>query len=258
MKNPQKDNGGLVRLQKLMAEAGVGSRRYCEELIVEGRVKVNGKQVTELGSKFSPINLQLEVDGQSFEISNHKLYIAFYKPRGILSSMGDPQGRPNLDDYFSLSGKYGSLLPSANERLFHVGRLDMESEGLLLLTNDGDFAFKATHPTFGVLKKYVVEVEGELAPGLKEKWLKGIKLEDGIARAKKFTVIRSQTPKHHWLEIEIEEGRNHIIRRMCESSELLVERLIRTQFGVIDLGELPEGRYRHLSEQEVESLLSHL
>ena len=142
----------LVRLHKVLAEAGVASRRASEELILDGRVSVDGIQITELGYKIDPEINQVEVDGEAISVNKSKIYLAFYKPKGILSTMSDPEGRPNLGDFFQ----------GRNDRLFHVGRLDKDSEGLILLTNDGDVTHRATHPSYGLVKRYLVEIEGTL------------------------------------------------------------------------------------------------
>ena len=139
----------LIRLQKILADAGIASRRASEQLILDGRVSVDGNQIFELGSKFDPEISKVEVDGEAIKLNKVKTYLAFYKPRGVISTMSDPEGRPNLGDFFE----------ERNERLFHVGRLDKESEGLILLTNDGTFTHRATHPSYGMNKKYLLEME---------------------------------------------------------------------------------------------------
>ena len=162
--------------------------------------------------------------------------------------MTDPENRANLGDFFS----------SRNERLFHVGRLDKDSEGLILLTNDGDLTHRATHPSYGLIKKYLIETEGEFTKSHIETLLKGVMLEDGMARALEVKVVREVTPKHHWIEVSIHEGRFHIVRRMFESLEIEVLRLIRTDFGPISIGETKEGRWRVLNEGELKSLFTAL
>ncbi len=239
-----------------MADAGVASRRACEELIVMGVVQVNGKVVRELGSKFNPKNIELVIEGRKISLKKSKLYIAFYKPRGVLSSMEEPGGRLNLGNYFSIHGKFNSLFEGENSRVYHVGRLDKESEGLILLTNDGDFAYRLTHPKFGIRKTYLVEVEGELTKTTLVKWTKGITIEDGIAKAIKATLVRSKADGTHWIEVVLDEGRNQIIRKMCKASGLKVKQLIRTQMGNVKIGELKSGRYRILSDVEVEKLFN--
>ena len=235
-----------VRLQKVLADAGVASRRSSEELIAQGRVSVNGIQITELGVKVNPETANIEVDGETIRVSKSKTYLAFHKPAGVISTMSDPEDRPNLGDYFK----------TRNERLFHVGRLDKESEGLILLTNDGDLAHRATHPSYGLIKKYVVEVAGLFGRDEIKKLLQGVELEDGLARALEVTVIREVSQKHHWIEVSIHEGRYHIVRRMFEELGLEVLRLIRSDFGPISLGDTKEGRWRVLNEVEVTNLFN--
>ena len=235
-----------IRLQKVLADAGVASRRSSEEFIAQGRVSVNGIQITELGVKVDPETANIEVDGETISINKSKTYLAFHKPAGVISTMSDPEDRPNLGDYFK----------TRNERLFHVGRLDKESEGLILLTNDGDLAHRATHPSYGLIKKYVVEVAGLFGRDEIKKLLQGVELEDGLARALEVTVIREVSQKHHWIEVSIHEGRYHIVRRMFEELGLEVLRLIRSDFGPISLGDTKEGRWRVLNEVEVTNLFN--
>ncbi len=235
-----------VRLQKALADAGVASRRACEDLITSGRVSVNGVQITTLGSKVDPENVELAVDGETVSVNKSKTYLLFNKPAGVLSTMSDPEGRPCLGDYFS----------DRNERLFHVGRLDKESEGLIVLTNDGEIAHRATHPSYGLVKKYLVEIEGHLSAAAAQELRSGIRLEDGLARALEVTVLREPTPKNAWIEISIHEGRYHIVRRMFEELELPVLRLIRTEFGPLNVGETKVGRWRHMNQGEIENLFT--
>ena len=235
-----------VRLQKALADAGVASRRACEDLITSGRVSVNGVQITTLGSKVDPENDELAVDGETVSVNKSKTYLLFNKPAGVLSTMSDPEGRPCLGDYFS----------DRNERLFHVGRLDQESEGLIVLTNDGEIAHRATHPSYGLVKKYLVEIEGHLSAAAAQELRSGIRLEDGLARALEVTVLREPTPKNAWIEISIHEGRYHIVRRMFEELELPVLRLIRTEFGPLNVGETKVGRWRHMNQGEIENLFT--
>jgi 23S rRNA pseudouridine2605 synthase len=235
-----------VRLQKALADAGVASRRACEDLITSGRVAVNGRQVTELGTKVDPEKVQLTVDGEIVSLNKSKTYLLFNKPAGVLSTMSDPEGRPCLGDYFT----------DRKERLFHVGRLDKESEGLILLTNDGEISHRATHPSYGLVKKYLVEIEGNLSPSQALLLKKGVELEDGLARALDVTVLREPSVKSAWIEITIHEGRYHIVRRMFESLGLPVTRLIRTEFGPLNVGETKVGRWRHLNEGELQNLFN--
>ena len=250
------DPKDLVRLQKILADAGVASRRACEEMIIEGRIYVNGNQIRVLGSKFNPKNIKLEVDGTILELKKSNSYIAFYKPRGVLSAMSDPEGRRNLGDFFNAKGKFSQLNTVGNERYFHVGRLDLDSEGLILISNDGEMAHRATHPSYGVEKKYLVHVKGENPSDLFKEWKQGVELEDGFIRVTSADLIRSINHNEHWVAVTIHEGRNHIIRRLCEISELEVLRLIRTDFGPISIGDVKEGRFRHLTENEVSDLFT--
>lgn len=238
----------LIRLQKILADAGIASRRASEQLILDGRVSVDGNQIFELGSKFDPEISKVEVDGEAIKLNKVKTYLAFYKPRGVISTMSDPEGRPNLGDFFE----------ERNERLFHVGRLDKESEGLILLTNDGTFTHRATHPSYGMNKKYLLEIEGQFLKEHIDQLLKGVVLEDGMARALEVKVVREVNPKHHWVEVSIHEGRFHIIRRMFEFLEIEVIRLIRTEFGPISIGEIKEGRWRALNSVELDNLYKFL
>ena len=233
-----------VRLQKILADAGIASRRASEELIAEGRVSVNGNQIRELGSKFDPETAVIEVDGETIRLNKSKTYILFHKPAGVISTMSDPEDRPNLGDYFA----------SRNDRLFHVGRLDRESEGLILLTNDGDLAHRATHPSYGLIKKYILEIEGEFNREAIKGLEHGVELEDGLARALSVSIIREVSAKHFWVEVAIHEGRYHIVRRMFEAIGIVVIRLIRSEFGPLSLGETKEGRWRNLNETEVTNL----
>jgi 23S rRNA pseudouridine2605 synthase len=227
-----------IRLNKYIADAGVTSRRGADSLIEAGRVKVNGKRITELGFKVDEKS-QVEVDGETINLAKSKSYLALYKPRGVLSTMYDPDGRPSLAE----------LMEFRKERLFHVGRLDKESEGLILLTNDGDITFRATHPSYGLEKTYLVQYEGELPRDAKAILTKGVELEDGIGR-----VIGYRELPNNWLELKIHEGRYHIIRRLMEAVGVEVIRLVRSQFGPIVLGDMKEGRWRDLNEVEVANL----
>ena len=227
----------LVRLQKFMADCGVASRRACEVLIDEGRVKVNGKIVKTQGIKIDPINTKVEVDNELISATKTKTYLAFNKPAGILSTVSDPEGRPSLQDFFG----------SWPDRLFHVGRLDKESEGLIILTNDGQWAHESTHPSFGVEKTYLVQTEEPISRSAFQNLVEGVELEDGLA--KPIFVAR----RGAMIEVVIHEGRNQIVRRMFDALGYPVERLIRTAIGSIKLGELPPGKWRSLNSVELVS-----
>jgi len=225
-----------MRLNKIIADAGITSRRGADELIADGRVTVDGRPVRELGAKIDPDNHEVAVDGETIRRSLTKSYLVLHKPKGVLSTMYDPEGRPSLADFIDLR----------KERLFHVGRLDKDSEGLILLTNDGDLTFRATHPSFGLEKTYIIEFEGRLETGVDKVLLKGVELEDGMGRVLSFKQLST-----NWIEVKIHEGRYHIIRRLMEAVGVEVLRLIRTNFGPISLGDTPEGRWRDLNEQEL-------
>lgn len=228
-----------MRLNKIIADAGISSRRGADQLIIDGRVSVDGFIVRELGAKFDPEKVVVSVDSETILRSMSKTYLALHKPRGVLSTMFDPEGRPSLSDFIDLR----------TERLFHVGRLDKESEGLILLTNDGDLTFRATHPSFGLEKTYIIEFDGKLTAGVDKVLLKGIELEDGIGRVLTFRQLSPQ-----WIEVSIHEGRYHIIRRLMEAVDVRVLRLIRTKFGPISLGDTSEGRWRDLNSGELLNL----
>ena len=225
-----------MRLNKIIADAGITSRRGADELISDGRVTVDGRPIRELGAKIDPDNHEVAVDGETIQRSLTKSYLVLHKPKGVLSTMYDPEGRPSLADFIDLR----------KERLFHVGRLDKDSEGLILLTNDGDLTFRATHPSFGLEKTYIIEFEGRLETGVDKVLLKGVELEDGMGRVLSFKQLSA-----NWIEVKIHEGRYHIIRRLMEAVGVEVLRLIRTNFGPISLGDTPEGRWRDLNEQEL-------
>ena len=224
------------RLNKIIADAGITSRRGADDLIASGRVSVDGLVIRELGAKFDPTKSKVMVDGETITQSLTKTYLALHKPKGVLSTMFDPEGRACLSDFIDLR----------TERLFHVGRLDKDSEGLILLTNDGDLTFRATHPSYGLEKTYIIEYEGKLPVGVEKILLKGVELEDGIGR-----VITFKELSPTWVEVSIHEGRYHIIRRLMAAVGIDVLRLIRTKFGPISLGETAEGRWRDLNSGEL-------
>jgi 23S rRNA pseudouridine2605 synthase len=228
-----------MRLNKIIADAGVTSRRGADELIESGRVSVDGVVIREMGSKFDPTICEVMVDGETIKRTLSKSYLVLHKPKGVLSTMFDPDGRPSLDDFIDLR----------KERLFHVGRLDKDSEGLILLTNDGDLTFRATHPSFGLEKTYIIEFDGVLPQGIDKILLKGVELEDGMGRVLSYRQI---SPR--WIEVSIHEGRYHIIRRLMEAVGVDVLRLVRTKFGPISLGDTPEGRWRDLNKTELLNL----
>jgi 23S rRNA pseudouridine2605 synthase len=232
-----------IRLQKALASSGIGSRRACEELIAAGRVAVNGHVVREMGTRIDPAADTVTVDGVPVPVVPDLVYLALNKPRGVLSTMADDQGRPCVGDYVA----------DRPDRVFHVGRLDAESEGLLLLTNDGALAHRLTHPSFGVPKTYFVQIDGRPSRRLAQQLRSGVELEDGPARADAARIVAG-TEAATQVEVVIHDGRNRIVRRMFDALGHPVRRLVRTSIGPLALGELRPGRVRHLSSAEVRSL----
>ena len=234
-----------VRLQKVLASAGLGSRRACEELIAAGRVTVDGQVVTELGVRVDPLTAVIHLDGMRVQLDSSLVTIALNKPVGVVSTMHDPEGRPSLMQYVA----------NREERLFHVGRLDADSEGLLLLTNDGDLANRLAHPAHGVPKTYLVEVQGRVREALGKQLKAGVDLEDGVVTVDEFKIV--QVASHASLvEIVLHEGRNRVVRRLFDEVGHPVDRLVRTRIGPIRLGDLRPGRTRVLSKTEVGSLMT--
>jgi 23S rRNA pseudouridine2605 synthase len=236
----------MVRLQKFLAEAGVASRRASEQFIVEGRVTVNGETVRELGSKVDPARDQIAVDGKPLR-PKRKIYVAVNKPPGYICSRRDPESRKIISE----------LLPKEWSNLVPVGRLDFASEGLLFLTNDGDFCLKLTHPRYGVRKKYKVTIEGRVDAEMAQRLVKGLVHEGEMLKAERARIL-STNNSSSLLEIELAEGKNRELRRMFEVLGRGVIKLQRVQIGPIKLGELRVGRWRTLTEAEIKSLLSKL
>jgi 23S rRNA pseudouridine2605 synthase len=234
-----------VRLQKLLAAAGVGSRRTCENLIAAGRVEVDGQVVTELGVRVDPVRQTVHVDGERVQLDESRLYLAFNKPLGVVSTMSDDLGRPSVGDY----------VMNRKERLFHVGRLDADTEGLLLLTNDGDLAHRLQHPAYGVPKTYLAQVPGPVARDVGKRLRAGIDLEDGPVKVDSFKLVDS-APGKALVEVILHEGRKHVVRRLLEAVGHPVITLVRTDVGPIHLGDLKPGRIRALSRDEVGKLYS--
>ncbi len=230
------------RLQKVLAAAGVGSRRQCEELITSGRVEVDRRVVTELGTRVDPDRQEIRLDGESLTAAR-TVYYAVNKPTGVVSTNSDPSGRPRVID----------LVPSRGARLFPVGRLDLNSEGLILVTNDGEFANRLTHPRYEVPKTYVVQVAGKPETATLAKICRGVYLAEGLARADK-AAIRSHHKNSTLLEMVLTEGQNREIRRLLAKMGHKVLRLVRTAIGPVKLGELPPGAARILSREEIEAL----
>ena len=233
-----------VRLQKVLAGAGVASRRAAEQLIVEGRVTVDGEVVKVLGSRVDPATAVVHVDGQRIPLRPHQIVLAANKPVGMVSTMTDPEGRPCL----------GDLVADREERLFHVGRLDVETEGLILLTNDGDLAHRLTHPSFGVPKLYRATVRGPIPRDLGRRLKAGVELEDGVVTVDDFRLV-DQTGDQAQVELTIHVGKNRIVRRMMAEVGHPVRQLARLQFGPIRLGRLKPKGVRVLSANELGSLL---
>lgn len=238
------DDDGLIRLQKLLAQSGVASRRKCEELMLDGLVEVDGEVVTRLGTKVDPRTAVIRVDGKRLPPISEKVYLVLNKPRGVVSTMSDPEGRRTLSD----------VVADRPERLFHVGRLDTDTSGLLLLTNDGDFAQRMAHPSYEVDKTYVAEVAGEVHRGIIKQLLAGVTLEDGPVTVKKARVVES-SPAKSIVELTIHEGRNRIVRRLLDHVGHPVRRLTRTAIGPVVLGRLPVGELRDLTRDELGELL---
>lgn len=236
-----------VRLQKVLANAGVASRRVAEQLIVEGRVRVNGTVVTELGSRIDPENDLVDVDGTAVQLDQSKRYVMLNKPTGVVSSMKDDRGRPDLRRFTK----------DWDERLYNVGRLDAETSGLLVLTNDGELAHVLAHPSFGVTKVYIAKVEGRVTPQTIQKLTRGIELEDGPIAADKARLLSSSAEGGGSLvELTLHSGRNRIVRRMMAAVGHPVVELVRRQFGPLHLGTLPAGRTRELTKVERGALLT--
>jgi 23S rRNA pseudouridine2605 synthase len=233
-----------VRLQKFLADAGIASRRGGEQIILDGRVEVNGKVVTELGTKVDPNRDVIMVDGAQVR-ARKKLYIAVNKPRGYICTKVDPERRKCI----------GELLPKEWDNLNTVGRLDRESEGLIFMTNDGDFSLHLTHPRYGILKRYWAAVPGKLDPKLIEPFLKGVEHDGERLRATSVRILETSN-RETTVELDLREGKNREVRRMFETINLEVLRLRRVQIGKIKLGDLPEGKWRTLTEPEIKSLLS--
>ncbi|MFC9702760.1 pseudouridine synthase [Streptomyces sp. NPDC056943] len=231
------------RLQKVLARAGMGSRRACEELIEQARVEVNGQIVLEQGMRVDPEKDEIKVDGLTVATQSH-LFFALNKPSGVVSTMEDPEGRQCLGDYVN----------NRETRLFHVGRLDTETEGIILLTNHGELAHRLTHPKYGVKKTYLAAITGPLPREVGRMLKDGIELEDGYARADHFRVVE-QTGKNYLVEVTLHEGRKHIVRRMLAEAGFPVDKLVRTAFGPISLGDQKSGWLRRLTNTEVGMLM---
>jgi 23S rRNA pseudouridine2605 synthase len=234
------------RLQKIIAEMGIASRRKAEEIIIEGRVTVNGK-VAEIGMKADPRRDHIKVDGKLLTKPEKKVYYVFNKPRGVMTSMSDPEGRPTVKEFFR----------GIKQRVFPVGRLDFDSEGLLLLTNDGDFAHAILHPSKKIPKTYLVKVKGVLEDEELEKLRKGIKIDGKMtapARVKKL----KKTESNSWIEMTISEGRKRQIRKMLERVGHQVIRLMRIRINGLEMGPLEPGSYRKLTTDEMHIMMKEI
>jgi 23S rRNA pseudouridine2605 synthase len=238
------DSEGMIRLQKLLAQSGVASRRKCEELMLEGHVEVDGEVVTRLGTKVDPRTAVIRVAGKRLPPVSPHVYLVLNKPRGVVSTMSDPEGRRTLS----------AFVADRPERLFHVGRLDTDTEGLILLTNDGDFAHRMAHPSYELDKTYVAEVPGPVGRDTVRKVLAGVSLEDGPVTVSSFKVISSHGDRAI-VELVIHEGRNRIVRRLLESVGHPVRKLTRTAIGPVRLTGLRRGEMRELTREELGTLL---
>lgn len=246
---PTPDADGTIRLQKLLAQSGVASRRKCEELMLEGSVEVDGEVVTRLGTKVDPHTAVVRVRGKRLPPISPHAYLVLNKPRGVVSTMSDPQGRPHL----------GELVAGRPERLFHVGRLDTDTSGLLILTNDGDFAQRLAHPSYEVDKTYVAEVEGQVRPSTLKRLQAGVTLDDGPVTVSRVRIVSGShgrtTHDRTIVELVIHEGRNRIVRRLLDHVGHPVTQLTRTQIGPVSLGQLPPGEMRELTLDELGELM---
>lgn len=232
-----------VRLQKVLAAAGMGSRRACEELIAAGRVSVDGAQVTEQGMRVDPETAIIRVDDMRVTTSTSKIYLALNKPKGMVSAMSDPEGRPTV----------GDLVAERKDRLFHIGRLDADTEGLLLLTNDGELAHRLAHPSYAVPKTYLAQIVGPVGRDVGKRLRAGILLDDGPVRVDSFRLVDSSANKV-LIEVVLHEGRKHVVRRLLAEVGHPVQSLVRTSVGPVHLGSQRPGKLRGLSSQEVAAL----
>jgi 23S rRNA pseudouridine2605 synthase len=235
-----------VRLQKVLSQAGVASRRVAEKMIIDGRVEVDGRIVTELGTRVDPSKAVIRVDGSRVLLDDTMVYLALNKPRGMHSTMSDDLGRPCVGDLVEHRVR-------GNKNLFHVGRLDADTEGLLLLTNDGELAHRLMHPSFEIPKTYLATVTGTVPKGLGKTLRAGIELEDGPARVDDFAVVDA-VPGKTLVRVTLHEGRKRIVRRLLAAAGFPVEALVRTDIGSVSLGEQRPGSLRALSTKEIGEL----
>lgn len=235
-----------IRLQKVLSQAGIASRRAAEKLIVDGRVEVDGHVVTELGTRVDPDVSVIRVDGARVAVDDSLVYLALNKPRGMHSTMSDDRGRPCIGDLIERRVR-------GNKKLFHVGRLDADTEGLILLTNDGELAHRLMHPSHEVPKTYLATVTGSVPRGLGKKLRAGIELDDGPARVDDFAVVDA-IPGKTLVRLTLHEGRNRIVRRLLAAAGFPVEALVRTDIGAVSLGEQRPGSIRALRRDEIGQL----
>ena len=240
------------RLQKVLAHAGVASRRACEQLIADGRVSVDGITVTEPGVRVDSLTQEIRVDGSRILTNPELITLMLHKPAGVVTTMEDPEGRPTVAQYGRDYLAEHPELPDSL-RLVHVGRLDTETEGLLLLSNDGELSHRLMHPSFEIAKTYVAIVEGQVEPWVPRKLRRGIELEDGEAKADRVTV-KDSGPRGSIVEITLHSGKNRIVRRMLDAVGHPVTRLARTRLGPLRLGNLRPGQTRPLSGEEIAAL----
>ncbi|GLB64466.1 pseudouridine synthase [Dietzia sp. NCCP-2495] len=240
--------GAPVRLQKILAQAGVASRRASEDLIARGRVEVNGKIVREMGLKVDPATAVIRVDGTRIVLDEKMVYLALNKPRGVHTTMSDERGRPCVGDLVADR-------IDAGQRLFHVGRLDADTEGLLLVTNDGELAHRLMHPSYKVSKTYMATVTGVVGKGLGKQLREGIELEDGPAKVDQFSLLDVHDGRS-LVKVVLHEGRKHIVRRLLAEAGFPVEDLVRTRFGSVALGDQRPGSFRKLNRTEISDLFT--
>jgi 23S rRNA pseudouridine2605 synthase len=243
MSYPQPEPQTGIRLQKVLAAAGVASRRAAEEMIAAGRVSINGQVERVLGRRVDPDNDIIHVDGLRVTTREDLVYLALNKPPGVLSTMSDDRGRPTVGDYVA----------ERSERLFHVGRLDQDSEGLLLFTNDGELAHRLLHPSYGIVKTYLADVTGSVPRNLHVRLRAGIDLDDGPVKVDDFRVLDA-AGGHALVQVQLHEGRKHVVRRLLAAVGYPVNRLVRTQIGPVRLGHQRPGSVRKLNREEIGQL----
>jgi len=235
-----------IRLQKVLSQAGIASRRNAEKMIRDGRVEIDGQVVTELGTRVDPDVSQIRVDGARVVLDDSMVYLALNKPRGMHSTMSDDHGRPCIGDLIEHRVR-------GNKKLFHVGRLDAETEGLILLTNDGELAHRLMHPSYEIPKTYLATVNGTVPRGLGKKLRAGINLDDGPVAVDDFAVVDA-IPGKTLIRITLHEGRKRIVRRMLAEVGFPVQELVRTDIGTLTLGEQRPGSFRALRRNEIGDL----